>query len=199
MFRQSGRTGRPTARTSLLAQVADESARDAGSLSRMAKPKKRAAATTPRRRRADAERSVAAILDAALQALASDPEASMAEIARRAGVVRATIYVHFPTSPPRSARLSQIVENRQLRSSDCSEPRGRNSISSTRSSPSTRPGFRRKSSTAGTCPASSKSLPCSSAVSPAARVPAPPGATRALPSWPAGRRPRAHEGCRTRP
>lgn len=50
-----------------------------------------------RPRRADAERSVARILDAALDALASDPDASMAEIARRASVVRATIYVHFPT------------------------------------------------------------------------------------------------------
>jgi AcrR family transcriptional regulator len=49
------------------------------------------------RRRADAERSIARILDAALDALASDADASMAEIARRAGVVRATIYVHFPT------------------------------------------------------------------------------------------------------
>jgi AcrR family transcriptional regulator len=50
-----------------------------------------------RRRRADAERSVVAILDAALEALASDPDSSMSEIARRAGVVRATIYVHYPT------------------------------------------------------------------------------------------------------
>jgi TetR/AcrR family transcriptional regulator, mexCD-oprJ operon repressor len=60
-----------------------------------------------RRRRSDADRSVAAILDAAIEALADDPDVSMAEIARRAGVVRATIYVHFPT---RDALISAITD-----------------------------------------------------------------------------------------
>ena len=67
-----------------------------------------AEAPAPRRRRADAERSVVAILDAALEALASDPDSSMSEIARRAGVVRATIYVHFPT---RTALLDAVMEH----------------------------------------------------------------------------------------
>lgn len=48
-----------------------------------------------------------AIRDAALEALAGDPDASMAEIARRAGVVRATIYAHFPT---REALLDYVME-----------------------------------------------------------------------------------------
>jgi TetR/AcrR family transcriptional regulator, mexCD-oprJ operon repressor len=69
--------------------------------------------TTPapvsrRRRRSDADRSVAAILAAALEALAGDPDASMAEIARRAGVVRATTYVHFPT---RESLLDAVMEH----------------------------------------------------------------------------------------
>jgi len=64
--------------------------------------------TSARKRRADAERNIQAIIDAALEALASDPDASMAEIARRAGVVRATIYMHFPT---REALLDAVMEN----------------------------------------------------------------------------------------
>ena len=63
---------------------------------------------TRRRRRADADRSVQAILEAALDALAGDPDASMAEIARRAGVVRATIYMHFPT---RESLLDAVMEH----------------------------------------------------------------------------------------
>lgn len=50
---------------------------------------------------------MARILEAALDALASDPEANMAEIARRAGLVRATIYVHFPT---REALIEAVTE-----------------------------------------------------------------------------------------
>lgn len=73
----------------------------------MAKPTTPAEASAPKRRRADAERSVAAILDAALEALASDPDSSMSKIARRAGVVRATIYVHFPT---RESLLDAVME-----------------------------------------------------------------------------------------
>src|SRR4051794_39991335 len=74
----------------------------------MAKPKTHAGASAPRRRRADAERSIASITQAALEALASDPDASMAEIARRAGVVRATIYMHFPT---RESLLDAVMDH----------------------------------------------------------------------------------------
>jgi AcrR family transcriptional regulator len=62
---------------------------------------------TVKPRRADAQRSIARIQEAALEVLASDPDASMAEIARRAGVVRATIYVHFPTRDDLIAAITE--------------------------------------------------------------------------------------------
>jgi AcrR family transcriptional regulator len=68
---------------------------------------RRAADGATPRRRADAERSIARILDAAVDALGEDQDASMAEIARRARVVRATIYVHFPT---RDVLLEAVTE-----------------------------------------------------------------------------------------
>src|SRR3954449_10951314 len=74
----------------------------------MSKAKTPAKASVPKPLRADAQRSIASIVNAALEALASDPDVSMAEIARRAGVVRATIYMHFPT---RESLLDAVMEH----------------------------------------------------------------------------------------
>jgi AcrR family transcriptional regulator len=49
------------------------------------------------RRRADAERSINAILDAALACLSDRPDTTMVDIARAAGVGRVTLYTHFPS------------------------------------------------------------------------------------------------------
>ncbi|MFF0450163.1 TetR/AcrR family transcriptional regulator [Streptomyces sp. NPDC004609] len=61
----------------------------------------------PRRRRADAERSRAAILDAAIRLLAESPDAGMGAIATAAGVTRQTVYAHFPS---RDDLLSAVVD-----------------------------------------------------------------------------------------
>ena len=51
--------------------------------------------TTPRAPRSDARRNRDAILDAAIECLSRDPNASMADIANAAGVGRVTVYGHF--------------------------------------------------------------------------------------------------------
>lgn len=55
------------------------------------------AGTTARRRRADAERSIAAIVEAAVDGFSRRPDVSMSEIATAAGVGRVTLYAHFPS------------------------------------------------------------------------------------------------------
>ena len=49
------------------------------------------------KRRADAERNLTRIIESATALLAVNPRASMAEIAEASGLVRATLYRHFPT------------------------------------------------------------------------------------------------------
>ncbi len=51
----------------------------------------------PRALRADARRNIEAILDAAVNCLARDPEVSVADVAAAAGVGRVTLYGHFKT------------------------------------------------------------------------------------------------------
>jgi AcrR family transcriptional regulator len=60
-----------------------------------------------RRRRADAERSIAAILDAAVRVLGERPEASIEDIAEAAGVTRQTVYAHYTS---RDVLLSAVVD-----------------------------------------------------------------------------------------
>lgn len=60
-----------------------------------------------RRRRADAERSIAAILDSAARILGRDPQASVDEIAKAAGTSRQTVYAHFPS---RDALVGALID-----------------------------------------------------------------------------------------
>lgn len=70
--------------------------------------------TAPRAQRADARRNVAAILDAATECLARDPETSIADIAAAAGVGRITLYGHFKTR----AELVDAVVTRAIEHAD---------------------------------------------------------------------------------
>lgn len=59
-------------------------------------------------RRADAERNIAAILEAGTRLLSADPGASVAEIAKAAGVGRVTLYGHFPS---REALVDAVLDH----------------------------------------------------------------------------------------
>jgi AcrR family transcriptional regulator len=60
-----------------------------------------------RRLRADAQRSITAILDAATRVLGQRPDASIEDIAKAAGISRQTVYAHFPS---RDALLSALLD-----------------------------------------------------------------------------------------
>ena len=66
-----------------------------------------ASSATGRPLRADARRNVAAILDAATSCLARDPDASINEIAKAAGVGRVTLYGHFDS---RATLVAAVVD-----------------------------------------------------------------------------------------
>jgi AcrR family transcriptional regulator len=61
-----------------------------------------------RKRRLDAERSRAAVLDAAIAVLGRQADASIEDIATAAGVVRQTVYAHFPS---RTALLAAVIDH----------------------------------------------------------------------------------------
>lgn len=73
-----------------------------------------AGTAAPRQQRADARRNTAAILAAATDCLARDPEVSIADIATAAGVGRITLYGHFKTR----ADLVEAVLARTIESAD---------------------------------------------------------------------------------
>ncbi|MEV4360654.1 TetR/AcrR family transcriptional regulator [Nonomuraea sp. NPDC004186] len=59
-------------------------------------------------RRADAERNIAAILEAGTRLLSADPTASVADVAKAAGVGRVTLYGHFPS---REALVDAVLDH----------------------------------------------------------------------------------------
>ncbi|WP_433891018.1 TetR/AcrR family transcriptional regulator [Streptomyces sp. CA-111067] len=61
----------------------------------------------PRRRRADAERSRGAVLDAAVRCFAERPDAGLAAVAEAAGVTRQTVYAHFAS---REALVAAVAD-----------------------------------------------------------------------------------------
>ena len=68
------------------------------------------AVSTDPPKRADARKNIAAILDAATDCLARDPEVSVGEIAKAAGLGRVTLYAHFESR----AALVAAVANRAI-------------------------------------------------------------------------------------
>jgi AcrR family transcriptional regulator len=77
---------------------------------------------TERAKRADAERNITAILDAAVELLAERPEASMAEIAAAAGVARQTVYAHYHSREALLLAVAERARAEAVAAIDAAEP-----------------------------------------------------------------------------
>jgi AcrR family transcriptional regulator len=75
-----------------------------------------------RPRRADAERSIAAILDAAVELLSERPDASMEDIAGAAGVSRQTVYAHYSSREALLDAVSERALEQAVAAIDAAEP-----------------------------------------------------------------------------
>jgi AcrR family transcriptional regulator len=73
-------------------------------------------------RRAAAERSIEAILDAAERLLAGGSDASTSAVAAAAGVSRVTLYSHFPTRPELLAAVAERVIRRGAEAIAAADP-----------------------------------------------------------------------------
>ncbi|MCW3842023.1 TetR/AcrR family transcriptional regulator [Micromonospora yasonensis] len=71
-----------------------------------------------RRVRAEARRSVSAILDAAVQVLRERPQATVEDIATAAGLSRQTVYAHFPSRDALVAAVYQRMTDEVLAALD---------------------------------------------------------------------------------
>ncbi|MEU7293609.1 TetR/AcrR family transcriptional regulator [Streptomyces exfoliatus] len=76
------------------------------------------------RRRADAERSRVAVLDAAVRLLARRPDAGMAAIAAEAGVTRQTVYAHFGTRDALLGAVADRITDQAMAAMDEAEENG---------------------------------------------------------------------------
>lgn len=73
------------------------------------------ATAAPDQPRADARRNREAVIEAAISALATDPNASMADIASAAGLGRTTVYRHFDTREELIVALfERVIEDAQV-------------------------------------------------------------------------------------
>jgi AcrR family transcriptional regulator len=72
-------------------------------------------------RRAAAQRSVEAILDAAERLLAAGSDANVSAVAAAAGVSRVTLYAHFPTRPALLEAVAERVIGRAAEAIDAAE------------------------------------------------------------------------------